>query len=248
LEAFRANQVKNGQDLLALKDDSPRTSPVAHIDALSGTQEYYAPVTYPRGRPIRKIDRVPDGNAIPDLNGNKVCDADEVAAYLAANPQLNGQPPMVERETWNIDNTFVDRLKGALLDDAAADALYAEMQAAVDEINTSGASSKYTADLSARPPSFAQMEHAIILQAQGGAAGKDPRLDIRLSDALKESLKWVEVPGPENGESGEVAPVAVAVGLSYSMKWLCFCKENAETEDEVSREGKSSANGAGIAR
>lgn len=248
MDAFRAGQVKNGEDLLALQKADTAGTPVSHVDALSGTQEFYAPVLFPRGKPIEKIDEVPDGNIIPDTNGDKVANTEEIDAYLKAN-NLTG-PPMIQRKTWSIDNTFVDRLKGPILDDAGADALYAEMQQAVADIKSSGASALFDASLSPRPPSYAQMEHAIILQSQKDPATNksDPRLDIRLSDALKESLKWVEVAGAENGETGEVAPVAVAVGITYSMKWVCFCKDNAETEDEVNREGKRSASMGGVAR
>lgn len=250
MDAFRGGQVKNGSDLLALQKADAASKPVGHIDDLSGAQEFYAPVLFPRGKPKEINDQVPDGNIIPDLNGNKVCDTSEIEAYQKDHPELNGKPPMIERKTWKIDNYFTDRLKGPLLDDAGAEALYSEMQQAVADIKAGGASKQFDAELSPRPPSYAQMEHAIILQAQADPVTKkkDPRLDIRLSDALKESLKWVEVSGPENGESGEVAPVAVAVGITYSMKWLCFCKDNAETQDEVNREGKRSASMGGVAR
>lgn len=250
MEAFRGGQIKNGSDLLAMQEADKDARAVGHLEDLAGPQEFYAPVLYPRGKPVKKVDQVPDGNAIPDTNGNKVCDKAEIDAYLASHPELNGKPPMISKDAWSIDNTFVDRLRGPLLDDAGAAALYAEMQAAVVEIKATEASKDFTAELSQRPPSYAQMEHAIILKAQADPTTKqkDPRLDIRLSDALKESLKWVEVPGPENGESGEVAPVAVAVGITYSMKWLCFCKDNAETEDEKPRQGKRSASTGGVAR
>lgn len=250
MDAFRAGQIKNGNDLLSMQEADAGDKPVNHIEALSGTQEYYAPVLYPRGKPQKKVDQVPDGNIIPDTDGDKKASTAEIDAYLAANPQLNGQPPMITRDVWSIDNYFVEKLRGPVMSDSEADALYAEMQAAVNEINTTEASKDFSAELSARPPSFDNLEHAIVLKAQKDPVTQkaDPRLDIRLSDALKESLKWVEVSGPENGESGEVAPVAVAVGITYSMKWLCFCKDNAETEDDKSREGKRSASAGGVAR
>lgn len=251
MEAFRANQIKNGNDLLAFQEADKKSKPVGHIEDLSGTQEFYAPVLYPRGKLIKKMDQVPDGNAIPDLNGDNKCQQNEIDAYMAQHPELGGKPPMISKEVYSVDNYFVDKLRGPLMDDASAGVLYGEMQATVAEIKANAEAAKsYDAELSERPPSYAQLEHAIILKAQADPVTKqkDPRLDIRLSDALKESLKWVEVPGPENGESGEVAPVAVAVGLTYSMKWLCFCKDNAETEDEKPREGKRSASTGGVAR
>lgn len=250
MDAFRGGQIKNGQDLLAMQEADAAGKPVNHIETLSGTNEFYAPVLYPRGKPQKKVDQVPDGNIIPDTDGDKKASTAEIDSYLAANPQLGGKPPMITRDVWSIDNYFVEKLRGPLMSDAEADALYAEMQAAVNEIKSTEASKDYDAELTARPPSFDNLEHAIILKAQADPVTKkvDERLDIRLEDALKESLKWVEVPGPEMGESGEVAPVAVAVGITYSMKWLCFCKDNAETEDDKSREGKRSASAGGIAR
>ncbi len=241
IDAFGKGQIKNGKDLLALKGASSGGSPVDYVDDLTGAQEFYAPVLFPRGKPDTYQDQVPDGNAIPDYNGNKVADPEEIDQYLAANPQLNGKPPMTTIDRYRIGNEFMSALKGGAVADPAG--LYADMQAAKDEINAPPVSDSFTADLSARPPSFAQMEHTIILKAQS-----DPRLDIRLKDALKEALKWVEVPGAENGETGEVAPVALAVGLSYSMKWECFCKDQAETEDDKSRESKRSASAGGVAR
>jgi hypothetical protein len=251
VDAFRGNQIKNGENLLALQPKDAGENALSRISDLTGAQEFYAPVVFPRGRAVMKTDQVPDGNAIPDLNGNKVCDKFEIDAYMKDHPELNGKPPMASRETWSIDNSFVERLKAAPLDDAAAEQLYADMQQAVQEIRTGPASKDFTADLSPRPPSFAQMEHTVVLQAQADpkTQQKDPRLDIPLRDALKEALKWAEVPGAENGESGEVAPVAVSVGITYSMSWLCFCKDNAESKgDMASREGKRSASAGGVAR
>ncbi|MBI2942589.1 MAG: pilus assembly PilX N-terminal domain-containing protein [Candidatus Wallbacteria bacterium] len=241
INAFSAGQIKDGGDLLELKAGDKSKPPVAYVDELTSAYEYYAPVSFPRGKPEKYTDQVPDGQAINDLNGNKKVDPEEVDAYLAANPQLGGKPPMVTMDRYRIGNEFINALKSGAISDPAG--FYADMEKAVQEINSPPVNQYFTASLSARPPSFAQMEHTIILKAQN-----DPRLDIRLKDALKEALKWVEIPGAENGETGEIAPVAIALGLSYSMKWQCFCKDQAETTDDPSRETKRSASAGGVAR
>ncbi|MBI3892824.1 MAG: tetratricopeptide repeat protein, partial [Candidatus Wallbacteria bacterium] len=242
INAFAAGQVKNGEDLINLKAADKSKPPVAYVDELTSAQEYYAPVQFPTGKPVPYTDQVPDGNAIDDLNGNKKVDPEEVDAYMARHPELNGKPPMISVQRFRIGNEFLTALKGGGISDPAA--FYAEMEKAVAEINSPPVNQFYTAELSPRPPSFAQMEHTIILKAQN-----DPRLDIRLKDALKEALKWVEVPGAENGETGEVAPVAIALGLSYSLKWKCFCKDDAratlERYDRAVREYKA-AHGANV--
>lgn len=241
IDAFAAGQVNDGAQLLALRAAGPSSGPVAYVEDLTTAREFYAPVSFPRGKPEKYFDEVPDGQAIVDLNGNKKVDPEEIDAYLQSHPELGGKPPMVRQERYRIGNEFLDALKSGVIADPAA--FYAEMEQAVQEINSPPVNQVFSATLSARPPNFAQMEHTIVLKAQD-----DPRLDIRLKDALREALKWVEVPGAANGETGEVAPVAVAIGLSYSMRWQCFCKDQAETTDDPSRETRRAASAAGVAR